>query len=58
MFINYCYWIVPNGIMLIAVYVVADYFSSEFAVISIYMNIIALPMMAIFLVIYFVVYEK
>ena len=58
MFITYAYWIVPNGILLIAVYVVAEYFSAEFAVISIYMNIIALPMMAIFLIIYFVVYES
>jgi len=56
--IQYTYWIVPNGIVLIAVYVVADYFAKEFAVISIYMNILSVPMMAIYLIIYFTIYEN
>ena len=58
LFIQYCYWIVPNGIILIAVYVVADYFAKEFAVLSIYMNLISIPMMAIYMIIYFVIYES
>ena len=58
MFIIYTYWIVPNGIVLIAVYVVADYFAKEFAVISIYMNLISIPMMAIYLIVYFIIYES
>jgi predicted permease len=57
LFICFTYWIVPNGIILIAVYVVADYFAKEFAVISIYMNILSIPMMAIYLIIYFAIYE-
>ena len=55
MFLNYTYWIVPNGIILIAVYVVADYFAKEFAIISIYMNLVSIPMMAIYLIIYFLI---
>jgi hypothetical protein len=55
-FITYTYWMVPNGILLITVYVVADYFAKEFAVISIYMNIIAVPMMIIFMIFYFLIY--
>ena len=58
LFIVYTYWIVPNGIILIAVYVVADYFAREFAVISVYMNILAIPMMAIYLIVYFQIYES
>lgn len=56
-FIKYTYWIVPNGVVLISVYVVADYFAKEFAVLSVYLNIISMPMMAIYLVIYFKIYE-
>ena len=58
MFIYYAYWMVPNGIVLIAVYVVADYFAKEFAVISVYMNILSIPMMAIYMIIYFTIYES
>eukprot|EP01022_Parablepharisma_sp_SALTPOND_P007497 TRINITY_DN1309_c0_g1_i2.p2 TRINITY_DN1309_c0_g1~~TRINITY_DN1309_c0_g1_i2.p2 ORF type:complete len:656 (-),score=53.02 TRINITY_DN1309_c0_g1_i2:5144-7111(-) len=56
-FIDYTQWIVPNGLVLIAVYVVADYFAREFAVLSIYMNLVAIPAMAFFMVIYFNLYE-
>eukprot|EP00826_Nyctotherus_ovalis_P003308 TRINITY_DN10672_c0_g1_i1.p1 TRINITY_DN10672_c0_g1~~TRINITY_DN10672_c0_g1_i1.p1 ORF type:complete len:507 (-),score=142.51 TRINITY_DN10672_c0_g1_i1:162-1682(-) len=56
-FMSYTYWIVPNGILLIAVYVVADYFAMEFAVLSVYMNIIAIPMMIVFMIFYFLIYE-
>lgn len=58
MFMSYTYWIVPNGILLIAVYVVADYFAKEFAVLSIWMNLIAVPMMIIFMIFYFLIYES
>ena len=58
MFISYTYWIVPNGIILIAVYVVADYFAKEFSVLSVYMNILSIPMMTVFLILYFYVYEN
>lgn len=52
----YTYWMVPNGIVLIGVYVVADYYAKEFAVLSVYLNIIAIPMMTVFLIIYFILY--
>jgi len=55
--IDYLQWIVPNGLVLISVYVVADYFAKEFAVLSIYMNLLAIPAMAIFLVVFFNLYE-
>jgi len=57
-FISYSYWMVPNGILLIIVYVVADYFAKEFAVLSIYMNLIAIPMMIVFMILYFLIYES
>ena len=57
-FIDYSQWIVPNGIVLIAVYVVADYFAREFAVLSIYMNLVSIPMMAVFMSIYFTLYDR
>ena len=55
--INYCFWIVPNGIILIAVYAYGDFFTMEFGILSVYMNIVSIPIMAIFLVIYFTIYE-
>jgi len=58
MFISYLNFIVPNGLVLIAVYVVADYFPREFAVFSIYMNFIAIPMMAIWMIVYLTIYDK
>jgi len=57
-FIDYMDWIVPNGLVLISVYVYADYFAREFAVFSIYMNLIAIPMMAVWMIVYFTLYEK
>jgi hypothetical protein len=58
MMMLYTLWMVPNGIVLIGVYVVADYYAKEFAVLSVYLNLIAIPMMAIFLIIYFILYEN
>ncbi len=57
MFIQYTYWFVPNGVILIGVYVVADYFAKEFAVLSIYLNLVSIPMMAIYMIIYFIIYD-
>lgn len=57
MFMCFTYWIVPNGIILISVYVVVDYFAKEFAVISVFMNLIAIPMMIVFLILYFLLYD-
>jgi predicted permease len=56
--ILYTFWMVPNGIVLIGVYVVADYFAKEFAVISVYLNLVSIPMMTIYLIIYFFIYES
>ncbi|MDR3549598.1 MAG: AEC family transporter [Candidatus Pacebacteria bacterium] len=56
-FIKYSYWIVPNGVVLISVYVVADYFAKEFAVLSVYLNLVAVPMMAVYIFVYFKIYE-
>ena len=58
MFISYTYWIVPNGIILIAVYVVDDYFAKAFSVLTVYINILSIPMMTVFLILYFYVYEN
>lgn len=58
MMMLYCLWMVPNGIVLIGVYVVADYYAKEFAVISVYLNLIAIPCMAIYLIIYFILYDS
>jgi len=57
-FMSYTYWMVPNGIVLIAVYAVVDYFAKEFAVLSVYMNLIAIPMMIIFMILHFIIYEN
>jgi len=56
--INFIQWIVPNGLVLIAVYVVADYFAKEFAVLSIYLNLVSVIMMSAFLVTFFYLYDN
>ena len=55
--ICYIFWAIPNGVVLIAVYAFADYFTLEFGILSVYLNIVAAPMMIVFLVIYFSIYE-
>jgi hypothetical protein len=57
MLICYVYWCIPNGIILIATYAVADHYTMEFGIISLYVNIVAAPMMVVFLIIYFSIYE-
>lgn len=56
--ILYIFWMVPNGTVLIGVYVVADYFAKEFSVISVYLNLVSIPMMTIYLIIYFFIYDS
>lgn len=58
MLIDYIYWIAPNGIGLVTVYIVADYPAKEFGVMSVYMNLICLPMMTIHLIIYISIYQN
>lgn len=56
--IDYIYWITPNGLALIIVYMLADHFCKEFVLISVYMHLVAIPMMSVFLIIYFLIYES
>eukprot|EP01022_Parablepharisma_sp_SALTPOND_P016698 TRINITY_DN2506_c0_g1_i1.p1 TRINITY_DN2506_c0_g1~~TRINITY_DN2506_c0_g1_i1.p1 ORF type:complete len:530 (+),score=34.01 TRINITY_DN2506_c0_g1_i1:101-1591(+) len=58
MFIDYTHWIVPTGVVLISVYVVAEYFTQEFSVIALTVNIVSLPMMTVFLILYFSLYQS
>ena len=58
MLIDYIYWIAPNGIGLVTVYIMADYPAREFGVMSVYMNILSIPFMTIHLIIYSAIYTS
>jgi len=56
MLIDYIYWIAPNGIGLVTIYIMAQYPAKEFGVMSIYMNLVSIPMMTVHLIIYSYIY--
>jgi len=56
-FLSYSYWAVPNGLVLITMYSVAEYFGKEFAILSVYMNTISLGIMPLFFTIFFILYD-
>lgn len=55
-FMCYTYWCLPNGIVLIAVYSVAEYYGREFGLLSIALNAVSVPIMMIFFTIYLTIY--
>jgi len=57
MFINYSYWAVPNGLVLIGIYVVSEHYVKEFTILSMYLNLLAAPSITLFVGIFLTIYN-